>query len=59
MTKRADKWLRVKLDVTPFFCHTFKLWDENDPQVVCVDPVMWVSTVIIKDCFVICTVMQL
>ena len=41
MMKRADKWLRVKSDVSPFFCHTFELWDENDPQVVCVDPAMW------------------
>ena len=34
MTKRADKWLKVKSDVTPFFCHAFKLWEEIDPQVV-------------------------
>ena len=35
MTKRAES------NVTPIFCHVFKLWDENDQQgIVCVDPVM-------------------
>ena len=45
MTKRADKWLMVKSDVTPIFCHAFKLCDE----IVCVDPVMWCMPTVVDE----------